>query len=162
LIESFVEGRPRVTLRRTFSLVPSRDGRVTLPGLQWRWWDVRAGTARTASLPAQTWQVAPGDGSSAAVAPGVPAAAPGSAADKPLAAATGGANRRWVLAALLFAALWLFTLVWALQHRARALHFRPGRIQIAVRQRVHPWRKPRTEQPPPGLPGRPGGGSSGV
>lgn len=113
--ESFNNGRPRVKLTRKFSLVPMRAGTVTLPGVRMGWWDVRAGAARQASLPALTWQVAAGDGTTA---PAMSSPAPGTARTTPFADATTGANRAWVLASLVFAALWLFTLVWALQHRA--------------------------------------------
>lgn len=115
--ESFSNGRPRVKLTRKFSLVPARAGTIQLPGMSLGWWDVRAGAARQASLPALTWQVAAGEG---AVALPTPASPDGIAARvAPLAQAAAGANRGWVLASLLFAALWLLTLVWAIQHRAR-------------------------------------------
>ncbi|MHB8912143.1 MAG: BatD family protein [Lysobacter sp.] len=115
--ESFSNGRPRVKLTRKFSLVPARAGTVQLPGVRLGWWDVRAGAARQASLPPLTWQVAAGEGA-AVVSPS--ASSNGVAArGSPLAPSTAGANRGWVLASLLFAALWLLTLVWALQHRAR-------------------------------------------
>lgn len=113
--EVFREGRPRVKLTRRFSLVPSQAGRVTLPGMRIGWWDVQAGAARSARLPPMTWTVATGD------AAGAPAALATPQVDgdaQPVADAR-GAHRGWVLATLLFAALWLFTLVWAFQHRAR-------------------------------------------
>ncbi|MDQ3618178.1 MAG: BatD family protein, partial [Pseudomonadota bacterium] len=59
--ETFVSGRPRVKLTRKFSLVPGRSGEVNLAGLRLDWWDVRAGSARTARLPPLSWQVAAGD-----------------------------------------------------------------------------------------------------
>lgn len=114
--ETFNNGRPRAKLTRKFSLVPTRAGTVTLPGVRMGWWDVRAGAAREAALPALTWQVAAGDAATVSAL-----AAPASEASNaaPFASATGGANRAWVLASLVFAALWLFTLVWALQHRSK-------------------------------------------
>ncbi len=117
--ERFVDGRPRVKLTRRFSLVPAREGTVRVTGMQMRWWDVRAGEARTTDLPPLSWPVQPGSaGTTAATAP---SASPspdivGSAATPAKAVELGGANRMWVLATLLFAALWLFTLVWGL-HR---------------------------------------------
>lgn len=116
--ESFVSGRPRVKLTRKFSLVPARPGTVQLPGVRLGWWDVRAGSAREASLPPLTFQVVLGDAPSASTSAS-PAAQSSGAGAGPLATLTGGANRAWVWAALLFAALWLFTLVWAVQHRAK-------------------------------------------
>jgi hypothetical protein len=115
--ERFVDGRPQVTLTRRFSLVPTRGGEVTLAGLELDWWDVRSGQARTARLPELEWQV---EGSAATPAPG------GTGLPSPSAAFNGPATpaepvdragRGWILATLLFAALWLFTLVWALQRR---------------------------------------------
>lgn len=119
--ERFVDGRPRVKLTRRFSLVPSREGQVRLSGVQMNWWDVRAGNARTTRLPPLSWTVAPGSSVSSAVVP-EPSAAESPAGSNASGTQTsslsdlGGANRAWVLAALLFAALWLFTLVWGL-HR---------------------------------------------
>ena len=117
--ERFVDGRPRVKLTRSFSLVPARAGDVRLSGLRLGWWDVAAGAARTASLPPLSWPVAAADGAGVAGSP-----APLSATAAPGAVAPAwslpGSNQAWVLAALLFAALWLFTLVWAVQHRAQA------------------------------------------
>lgn len=115
--ESFSNGRPRVMLTRKFSLVPARAGTVQLPGVRLGWWDVRAGAARQASLPPLTWQVVAGEGAAA----DSPSASSNGVAVRgsPLAPSTAGANQGWVLASLLFAALWLLTLVWALQHRPR-------------------------------------------
>lgn len=119
--ERFVDGRPRVKLTRRFSLVPSREGSARLEGVRMRWWDVRAGDARTADLPPLSWTVQAGAAGAVTGTP-APATRPsasnaivGNAPAQPL-ADFGGANRIWILAALLFAALWLFTLVWGL-HR---------------------------------------------
>jgi len=127
--ERFVDGRPRVKLTRRFSLVPAREGNARMAGLQLRWWDVRGGEPQTTSLPPLSWTVMPGAPPAAANAQATPspsvsgdiaATAPG--ASSAIAARftdLGGANKAWVLAALLFAALWLFTLVWGL-HRGDA------------------------------------------
>jgi len=125
--ERFVDGRPRVKLTRRFSLVPAREGKADMAGFQLRWWDVRAGQAQTSSLPPLSWTVLPGTAPGAANAAANPATsasgdiaanAPGTPATSVAARFTdlGGANRVWVLAAVLFAALWLLTLVWGL-HR---------------------------------------------
>ncbi|HZX78621.1 BatD family protein, partial [Lysobacter sp.] len=123
--ERFVDGRPRVKLTRRFSLVPSREGQVQLAGVQMNWWDVRSGNPRTTRLPPLSWTVAPGSAASSTVLPAPSAAnSPGgiNASGTQPANVTdlGGANRAWVLAALLFAALWLFTLVWGL-HRGEGV-----------------------------------------
>ncbi|HEU0305523.1 MAG TPA: protein BatD, partial [Lysobacter sp.] len=117
--ETFRDGRPRVKLTRRFSLVPARAGAARLSGLNIDWWDVESNSTRTASLPAMSWTVAAADGSAAAAtAPTTTSTTPGEGA---IAASTtaGGTHRGWVLAALLFAALWLFTLVWGFHQRAQ-------------------------------------------
>ena len=123
--ERFVEGRPRVTLTRRFSLVPTRGGAVTMAGFGMEWWDVNAGKARTTRLPALDWEVS----GSAPASTMPPSSAPVASGGDPVAAtgtplSTARANlrehRAWVLAALVFAALWLFTLVWAVQRSPAA------------------------------------------
>lgn len=118
--ENFANGRPRVKLTRKFSLVPSRTGDARLDGLRLAWWDVGSGTARSTQLPALNWKIAAADGSTPAPLP-APAADDGKARSNasPIAAiAQDPAARWWALAALVFAALWLATLVWALHLRA--------------------------------------------
>lgn len=118
--ERFVEGRPRATLTRRFSLVPSQAGTVRLPGLRIPWWDAGSGQRRHAELPPLEWQVQPGATNAPAVSPSV---ATGSGADaappggSPVAGTDANGARRWIVLATVFAALWLVTLVWALQRR---------------------------------------------
>ncbi|UNK50901.1 BatD family protein [Lysobacter sp. S4-A87] len=121
--ERFVDGRPRAKLTRRFSLVPSRTGKVDLGGMRLSWWDVRAGMVRTATLPALSWTALP---AAAAPTPTPDPVTASPAAPAEVVADAGsplqviqGASRGWVLATLLFAALWLFTLVWGL-HRGDA------------------------------------------
>jgi len=115
--DNFDGGRPQVRLNRTFSIVPAQAGTLRIPGPRIAWWDVRAGTARTASLPDIVLQVAPG-----ANAGNAPAAnAVGAARVDSRSATTRSAFARWlaspwVLAAVAFAFLWLATLWWGL-HR---------------------------------------------
>ena len=117
--DSFDGGRPQVRLARRFSIVPVRAGSLRIPGPRIAWWDVRAGVARTATLPDLVLQVAPG-------ANGVGASNVTPATSNPAAndAARDGlrlpfvqnAVRPWALAAVVFAFLWLATLWWGL-HR---------------------------------------------
>lgn len=120
--ERFVDGRPRVKLTRRFSLVPARAGAAQLAGMRMAWWDVGAGAVRTASLPPLSWSIAPGAATQSSMAAPAATTAPAPAAgpDNSPWQAVQGANRVWVLAALLFAALWLFTLVWGLHRHAPA------------------------------------------
>ena len=76
----FVDGRPRTTVRRRFSLVPSKPGPLAVPGPRIRWWDAGSGTARLATLPPLQLQVAAGANVGGAEAPPAPAGG-GAAAD---------------------------------------------------------------------------------
>lgn len=58
--EQFVDGRPRTTVRRRFSLVPSQPGLLSVPGPRIRWWDAGGSSARIATLPALELRVAAG------------------------------------------------------------------------------------------------------
>lgn len=113
--EVFQDGGPRVVVTRRFSLVPSRAGPISLPGPRLDWWDVRAGVGRQATLPALNWQV-----SGTPAVNGAPVASgAGLGANQTAAAGTAGSvNRLWIVLACVFAALWLLTLLWALQRRA--------------------------------------------
>ncbi|MCE7033460.1 BatD family protein [Lysobacter sp. GX 14042] len=118
-----VDGRPRVTVRRQFSLVPSAAGEVELPALEMQWWDVASDRARTARLEPARLTVRPGagvPGAAAAPGPGVrsPGTGPATGDGGSAAGPAWPANRGWILATAGFAGLWLLTLVWALQHRA--------------------------------------------
>lgn len=121
--ETFDNGRPRVKITRKFSIVPTQAGTLRIPGPRIAWWDVRAGTARTASLPDISLQVAP-----AAPGAGMGATTPGSpgnanvmpAGDRAPAAGVPAIARPWALATIVFALLWLATLVWGMHRRAPA------------------------------------------
>ena len=119
--ETFDEGRPRTTLTRTFSIVPVRAGALRVDAPRIEWWDVRAGVARTATLPPIALQVAPGAaGATAATAGSAPSAATSQANDNEDRIQIPGIQGHilpWAAAAALFAVLWLVTLLWALEHR---------------------------------------------
>lgn len=129
--ESFTEGRPRTTLSRTFSIVPTRAGALRIDPPRLEWWDVRAGVARTATLPPIELQVTPGIGANANGAPN--AGAPADIAD---ATQTGdgrisipgiqGRVLPWAAAAAAFALLWLFTLLWFLGRHPPNAHRTAG------------------------------------
>ena len=122
--DSFSDGRPQVRLTRKFSIVASQTGALRIRGPRMQWWDVRAGMARTASLPDLVLQVAPG----ARTQP--PIAGPASVASEFRSTNGEGVRvpgmqrpvRPWALATAVFALLWLVTLAWALQRRAVAVH----------------------------------------
>ncbi len=117
--ETFSGGSPQVKLTRRYSIVPNGAGKLSVPGLKMAWWDVRAGAAKTATLPDLNLTVARGSGGFAStVLPD--ATAPADAAGNLQVAADDGMRipaRVWVWLAVGFAGLWLLTLIWALQHR---------------------------------------------
>ncbi|ALN82261.1 oxygen tolerance family protein [Lysobacter antibioticus] len=135
--DGFSDGRPRVKLTRKFSLVPSRTGPTRLDGLRMDWWDVAGGKPRSSALPPLSWTIAPAGGAPAsapavaagtatALADALPGGVAANAAGAPLSAApAGGISSVWALAALLFAALWLATLVWALHLRSHPASLLP-------------------------------------
>jgi len=119
-----------VVLSRRFSLVPMQAGRISLPGPQMGWWDVRAGRARQARLPPLTLDVAPGVGAFAA-APDAPAATAMSQRSG-LARLPLGGVPAWPLLALLFGTAWLLTLAWALRRGPIATRLAPGPLQVTA------------------------------
>ena len=123
--QRFVDGRPRVTVRRQFALVPSAAGEVTLPALEMQWWDVASDRARAARLEPVTLEVMPGAGpATTGTAGGTGLAAPmarDTGAITPVQPAGRSANRAWILATAAFAGLWLLTLLWAMQRRGAAV-----------------------------------------
>ena len=119
--ERWVDGRPQVTLRRQFSLVPSQGGALTIPGAQLQWWDVTADRMRTATLPTLQLDVAAGAVDPGLAGPVSPYANAGTnvvAAPTPISAGSAD-HRPWVLATVVFGTAWLLTLLWAL-HRTPA------------------------------------------
>lgn len=123
--ESFAGGRPQVRIARKFSIVPSQAGTLRIPGPRMPWWDVRAGIARTASLPDIVLPVAPGaNGFGAQSTPASPVRAGDAAPDEGWVRVpwVQGAVRPWALGTVIFALLWLATLWWGL-HR----HPQPAR-----------------------------------
>jgi len=128
--ERFVDGSPELTVTRRFALVPATAGTLDVPGPALGWWDVGAGAARRATLPALTLQVQPGAaGAPTGVPPplaGLPQVVPKMADD---ALAFERTSQPWRWLAFAFALLWLATLGWALWLRrgnARAVVAQPG------------------------------------
>ncbi len=124
------------------ALVPSRQGRLTLPEVRLAWWDTGSGQQRVAVLPARTLDVLPAAAGAAATGPApAPAAASGRASTPPQAqpqpappgpapasalpaaappAATGPVPGYWPWAAGVLALGWIATLVlWLRERRGR-------------------------------------------
>jgi hypothetical protein len=116
--ERLANGRPRTTVTRRFSIVPSRAGMLRIDGPRLGWWDVDAGASRTAALPALSLQVAPGSGSFSAPAPDPTSAAP-TEDGRITVPGVQGRILPWALATVVFALLWFVTLLWALHRRGR-------------------------------------------
>ncbi len=122
--ETVNAGSPQVKMTRSYSLVPNGAGMLVVPGLKVAWWDVRAGAAKTASLPDLTLKVAPGTGGFAGSTLPPAVADQPNTSDNALSAiadpTTPVTGRYWIWLALGFALLWLATLAWAVQRRAPA------------------------------------------
>ncbi|MEO6366198.1 MAG: BatD family protein [Luteimonas sp.] len=118
--EAFANGRPQVTVTRRFSIVPARAGALRMAGPSLDWWDVRADASRTAALPELNLQVAPGTG--AFSAPAATDATTQASSTQRWGRIPGmeDAVGPWALASVLFALLWLGTLMWGLQRRTTA------------------------------------------
>jgi hypothetical protein len=132
--ETFVDGRPRVKVTRKFSLVPARAGTLRIAGPRIDWWDVRAGRARTASLPELTLQVAAaarGNSSDVAATAASPSAEEDDDEQWLRVPGVQGEVRAWALATVIFALLWLATLMWALHWRAPADGHRASDVAAA-------------------------------
>lgn len=119
--ERFIAGSPQLKMTRRFSVVPNQAGPLLVQGPRLDWWDVRAGSARSASLPDLKLEVAAGTGAFAAAPPAAvpaPSAAAVLKADSVVSAAK--ATHGWKLLAGALALLWLATLalaVWLWRRR---------------------------------------------
>jgi hypothetical protein len=94
-----------------YAIVPESAGELVLPEIRLDWWDTKANEARTAIVPEYRVEVAPLDLAPAATAqsPGVSSA--GQALDYSSTSGVPGGAPLWRNLALLFALLWLTTLV---------------------------------------------------
>jgi hypothetical protein len=132
--ETFVDGRPRVKVTRKFSVVPARAGTLRIAGPRIDWWDVHAGRARTASLPGLTLQVgaaARGNSSDVAATAASPSVEEGDDEQWLRVPGVQGEVRAWALATVIFALLWLATLMWALHRREPAGGHRASDVAAA-------------------------------
>ncbi|MFG1427640.1 BatD family protein [Roseixanthobacter glucoisosaccharinicivorans] len=59
--QALINGKPGAVLIKTISVVPTREGTITLPGLDVGWWNTDTNTQETAHLPAETFTVAASD-----------------------------------------------------------------------------------------------------
>ena len=113
--ETIEDGRARVRMVRSFSVLPAREGPLRIEGPVLHWWDVGADRASVATLPPLELEVAP-------AAAGGGGAGPRRAPGDGLVRVPGVQNgvAPWALAPVAFALLWLLTLAWALRWRQRA------------------------------------------
>ncbi len=126
--ETLRDGRPQVRMTRKFSVVPGRVGKLHLRGPRMAWWDVGTGTRHTTSLPDIDLQVTAATGGDTGANPdGAGRALPSSTGSPGDGTTVGGPGwmhvpgvqgevRPWAFAAVVFALLWLITLMWGL-HR---------------------------------------------
>jgi len=122
--ERFIGGSPQLKMTRRFSVVPNQAGPLLVQGPRVDWWDVRAGSARSASLPDLKLDVAAGSGAFAAAPPAaVPAPSATAVLKADSMAATAKATRAWKWLVAALALLWLATLalaVWLWRRRPAA------------------------------------------
>lgn len=121
--EAFVDGRPRATVVRSFSIVPAAAGVLRIDAPRLEWWDANAGVRRVATLPPLLLSVAPAGAApstGAAGSGGVDTAAPANDAARGEGwmhvPGVQGRVRPWAFATVAFALLWLVTFMWGL-HR---------------------------------------------
>ena len=118
--EQFVDGRPRTTVRRTFSLVPAHPGALVVAGPRIAWWDAAKGVARVAELPPLHLQVAPGAHAGAAsdvATPAVPLPPDARPTDAPAGSSAMPDARDWRLWSVLIALAALLGFAWWWRHR---------------------------------------------
>ncbi|MEO6139035.1 MAG: BatD family protein [Luteimonas sp.] len=120
-IETFSDGRPHVRVTRKFSIVPGHAGTLHIGSPRLAWWDVRAGLARTASMPDIDLDVAPG-ANGFGTAPTTPSSADTTTALTNDSSHVPGFPRlqSWALVSVFFAGLWLLTLAWGSHRRGQA------------------------------------------
>lgn len=120
--EQFVDGRPRTTVRRTFSLVPARPGTLVVTGPRIAWWDAANGATRIAELPPLQLQVAPGthpNASSNAISPAMEPAADVAPVPRQAASPSPAVSRAWWSAGLGLLVAGLAMLVVVIRRRRR-------------------------------------------
>ncbi len=120
--EQFVDGRPRTTVRRTFSLVPARPGTLVVTGPRIAWWDAANGATRIAELPPLQLQVAPGthpNASSNAISPAMEPAADVAPVPRQAASPPPAVSRAWWGAGLGLLVVGLAVLVVVIRRRRR-------------------------------------------
>ncbi len=149
--EAFVDGRPRATVVRSFSIVPSAAGVLRVEAPRLSWWDANAGVRRVATLPPLVLSVAavgvaPAtvDAGGAGANPPVPAnAAAGDARGEGWMHVPGvqGPVRPWAFATVAFAFLWLITFMWG-------LHRHPHAVDANARPRARGVRDGDAGKPP--------------
>jgi len=44
-----------------FAIIPSKEGQLTIPAIELKWWDTKNNVEKTASIPARTFNVTPGE-----------------------------------------------------------------------------------------------------
>lgn len=147
--ERFVNGKPQVTLTRSFSIVPNQAGTLDIAGLRIRWWRVDDDTPQSAVLPDLKLKVLPGSGGFAAPVKG---AATDMAESAPAARAANAdsvqiqqsVSRVWIWLAVGFAVLWLLTLLWALMRQP--VHVVPALRKVAADGKPTGMAQPRHTQ----------------
>ncbi|MFK7885837.1 MAG: BatD family protein [Gammaproteobacteria bacterium] len=107
--DDFAQSGVTGSVSQSVAIVPQRVGTMTLPAIEVRWWDVRNGVSRVASLPPRVVEVVAGSvvgGPDYKLSPtGLPVS-PAAQAAQPVAVGW----RYWPLLAIAFGLLWIGTL----------------------------------------------------
>lgn len=101
-----------------YAVVPEQEGELVLPELAVEWWDTKNNRLQKAVLPARTLVVQPSALVPSPPAELTPVPAAGTTLTAPHAAQAETSPGYWRWLTLLFAALWLFTLIFALRSRS--------------------------------------------
>ena len=108
---------------RSFALLPTRAGELTLPAVEVEWWDIQADRSRVARLPERTIQVQASSadaGSAGTLAPSPFDPYGDSGPPPPTSEAIGGSRSPWIYPGLpLAAAAALLSTVFIVRHRKR-------------------------------------------
>lgn len=102
------------TRTRSFAIVPSRNGTLTIPAITLAWWDVESDHAEQASVPAHTLTVSGVTGHAPAAPPAAapsPNAVAGTATGAPSAAVESAPRTPWRTIALASLAAWIVVML---------------------------------------------------
>ncbi|MEX0942452.1 MAG: BatD family protein, partial [Pseudomonadales bacterium] len=107
------------SLKTTVGIVPTKAGTLTVPEVRIPWWNTTTDRLEIATIPSQTFEVAPAPASSSTFVPPETPTVTGPAQQTPAPMVEGSESRIWQTIAAILAAIWAITLYqwWALRRR---------------------------------------------